>query len=417
MNSIQLLIGFIAVALQVIAVVFGVYQFGVSLFGFTRRSAQKYQAPKRRFAVLIPAHNEQRVIGSLLANLQKLDYPQELYDVFVIADNCVDDTAAVSRSYGVNVWERQSLTERGKGHAIRWMLKNLGNYSQRFDAIVMFDADNLVSANFLRVMNDHLCKGERVVQGYLDTKNPYDSWVSISMAISYWYTNRMWQLARRTLGLACALGGTGLCIDAALLQQIGWDGDTIAEDTEFGAKCVLAGINPVWSHEARVYDEKPVTIVASLRQRLRWMRGHFSCAEKYIWSLFRDGIKERSLAKVDAALYLFQPASFLLVFAASIFIVIQIGLFGRPDALVTAMNAVPNWVWYAANGAVLVEMLLAMVIDRVNWRGMLGIPLFPIFMLTWVPIIFFALITRHNQRWHHTVHTRAIPFQDMQRPH
>ncbi len=412
-----MLIGFIAIALQVVAIVFGLYQFGVSLFGFARRSGPRYHAPARRFAILIPAHNEQQVIGSLLANLQSLDYPRELYEVFVIADNCVDDTAALSRSCGVKVLERQSLTERGKGHAIRWMLKNLGNYPEKFDAIVMFDADNLVSANFLQVMNDHLCNGDRVVQGYLDTKNPYDSWVSISMAISYWYTNRMWQLARRRLGLACALGGTGLCIESMLLQQIGWDGNTIAEDTEFGAKCVLSGVNPVWSHVARVYDEKPVTLVASLRQRLRWMRGHFSCAEKYIWSLLRDGAKQRSLAKIDAALYLFQPASFLLVFAASIFIMIQIGLFGRPDPLMNVMNAVPNWIWYAGDAFIMVEMLLAMVIDRVNWRGLLGLPLFPLFMLTWVPIIFFALITRHNQRWHHTVHTRAIPFQDVQRPH
>ena len=224
------------ILLQSVTALFGAYQIVFSVFGLVYRPKRTGSAAQKRFAVLVAAHNEESVIGPLLENLKHLDYPDDMYDIYVIADNCSDGTADIARRHGVHVAERTTDTDRGKGYAIRWMLERLYHSPQPCDAVVMFDADNLVSPNFLQVMNDRLMDGKRVIQGYLDSKNPFDSWVSVSMAISYWYTNRMWQLSRRALGLSCALGGTGLCIDMQLLRQLGWDATGLAEDTEFGAK-------------------------------------------------------------------------------------------------------------------------------------------------------------------------------------
>jgi len=400
------------IAMQAVTGLIGLYQVVLSFFGLYNRKRPIRHTPAKRFAVLVAAHNEEAVIAPLLQNLKRMEYPADLFDIYVIADNCSDHTAHIAREHGVYAAERTSETDRGKGYAIRWMLDRLAEGDREYDAVVMFDADNLVATNFLRVMNDRLLDGKKVIQGYLDIKNPFDSWVSISMAISYWYTNRMWQLARYNLGLSCALGGTGLCIDMPLLQRLGWEATGLTEDVEFGARCVSIGIYPVWAHDARVFDEKPIALRASMRQRLRWMQGHFNCAQHYMLPLLAASLRERNLAKLDAAIYLFQPMRFLILFFTGFMLVFQAALPGS-SAIASATELLPTWFWAAVNIFVLLQMPLAMLIDRVNWKAYLGLPLFPFFMMTWFPVTSMALFTRNNRVWKHTVHSRAISFDDL----
>ena len=400
------------VVMQLITGLIGAYQVVLSVFGLFYRKRQIRFLPQKRFAVLVAAHNEEWVIGPLLDNLKRMEYPQELYDVYVIADNCTDRTATIARNTGARVEERFSESERGKGYAIRWMLDRLKETSAMYDAVVMFDADNLVATNFLRVMNDRLLEGHKVIQGYLDIKNPFDSWVSISMAISYWYTNRMWQLSRYHLKLSSALGGTGLCIDMALLLQLGWDATGLTEDVEFGAKCVTRGIYPVWAHDAKVYDEKPITLGASMRQRLRWMQGHFNCAQQYMAPLLAASVRERNLAKLDAAIYLFQPMRFLILFFTGVMVLFQVYV-PSTAAVSVVTELLPAWFWVAVNAFILLQLPLAMLLERVPWLAYLGLPLFPLFMFTWFPVTLMALFTRRNRVWQHTIHTRAIRLDDL----
>ncbi|PWI58359.1 glycosyltransferase family 2 protein [Sulfoacidibacillus thermotolerans] len=406
------LVDVFCIVIQIAAIGIGIYQLVISLFSLKLRKQKSYRTPEKSFAIVIPAHNEAKVLSPLIANLKDLDYPRNLYDIFVIADHCDDHTADVAQQAGAIVYERQTAQQRGKGYAIAWVLEQLKHHTRTYDAIVFFDADNLVSRNFLTVMNDKLLQGKQVIQGYLDSKNPFDSWVSVSMALSYWYTNRMWQLARKNLGLPCALGGTGLCIDQNLLQRLGWDATTLAEDTEFGAKCVTMGIIPEWAHEARVYDEKPLTLVASMRQRLRWMRGHFRCSERYTLPLFIQGVRERNLAKLDAALYLFQPTSFLIIFVAALMLLFQAhnGINGWVG---TVFSLIPPWIIWSLNILVILQMIVALALDGVSANALLAIPLFPIFTLTWIPVIVTALFTRKNSTWNHTIHTRAIQHHEL----
>src|SRR4051812_21265275 len=117
----------VLLAVQIMLALVGVYQFCLALFGFMKRKARKAHAPRKSFAVLVAAHNEEKVVGALIDNLKNLDYPKELYDIFVICDNCSDGTAAIARSHGVYACERSNPHLRGKGHAIEWMLKELWN--------------------------------------------------------------------------------------------------------------------------------------------------------------------------------------------------------------------------------------------------------------------------------------------------
>jgi len=391
----------------------GLYQIVLSFFGLWRREEKIIHAPSKKFAVLVAAHNEEDVIAPLVDNLLRLDYPKELFDLYVICDNCNDQTADIVRANGARAMERFDMENRGKGFAIEWMLDQLWAGDKRYDAVVMFDADNLASPNFLRVMNEKLCQGKKVIQGYLDIKNPMDSWVSVSLAIAYWFTNRMWQLARYNLGLSCALGGTGLCVDMALLQEIGWGATGLTEDLEFGVRCVERGIFPTWAHDAKVFDEKPIHLLPSMRQRLRWMQGHFNCASAHMMPLLVKSFRMRSLAMFDAALYLFQPMRFLMLFGTSFVLFVHIAW---PSLWNVSRftDLLPMNFWIIVNVLLFLQMPLAMYLEKANWRAYFGLLLFPIFSVTWFPVTFKAFFTRKNSVWAHTVHTRAIRLEELE---
>jgi cellulose synthase/poly-beta-1,6-N-acetylglucosamine synthase-like glycosyltransferase len=188
---------------------------------------------------------------------------------------------------------------------------------------------------------------------------------------------------------------------------MGWDATGLTEDLEFGVRCVARGIIPVWAHDAKVYDEKPLTILASFRQRLRWQQGHFNCAKQYMVPLAKGGIRERSMSKFDTAVYLFQPMRSLIVFLMSIMMFLVNFLIPMTGAPHPAQIIPPN-VWVVISAVLFLEMPLALLLERVNWRAYFGLILAPIFLWTWGPVTLYAYFTRNNRRWYHTVHRRSI---------
>ncbi|QQE80378.1 glycosyltransferase family 2 protein [Alicyclobacillus sp. SO9] len=393
--------------LEIFTGIIGVYQIIMSLFGIWHRREKIVHSANKSFAVIVPAHNEEVVVGPLIDSLVTQKYPKHLYDVHVIADHCTDHTEQVAARHGAMVHVRENQEQRGKGFAIEWMLDRLWETGKHYDAVVMFDADNLVAPDFLARMNDKLSEGHKVVQGYLGVKNAFDTWVSVSMGISYWFSNRMWQNARENLNLSSSLGGTGLCIDMDLLHEMGWGATGLTEDLEFGVRCVERGIIPVWAHDAKVYDEKPTSLLPSMRQRLRWMQGHFHCARKHMFPLIGSGIKERNFVKLDAGIYLFQPMRFLILFLTSLMMLLQLSV---PQSTMAShlTNLLPTQFWVAVNIFLYLQMPLALLLERVNWRAYFGLILLPFFLWTWGPVVFQAYFTKANRKWAHTVHKRSI---------
>lgn len=413
LSLIHTIINVLYVIMQVFTGTIGVYQIVMAMFGiWHRREAIRFQ-PKKRIAVVIPAHNEECVVGPLIDSLVEQDYPKHLFDIHVIADNCTDHTKEVAERHGAIAHVRKSEDKRAKGFAIEWMLERFQKMPKKYDAMVIFDADNLVAPDFLRVMNDKLCQGHKVIQGYLGVKNPFDTWVSVSMGISYWYSNRMWQNARQNLKLSCSLGGTGLCIDMPLLHEMGWGATGLTEDLEFGVRCVKRGIVPIWAHDAKVYDEKLTAILPSMRQRLRWMQGHFYCAKKHMFPLLKAGIMERSFIKFDAGVYLFQPMRFLILFLTSLMMLLQVS---TPHATVMShiTALLPTDFWVVVNVFLYLQMPLALFLERVNWKAYVGLIIVPFFLWTWGPVTLQAYFTKKNRKWAHTVHKRSIRLDQVQ---
>ena len=401
-------------AIQIIAAAIGVYQIALSMFGWYRKKERITRKPTKSFAVLVAAHNEEAVVGALVDNLLHMDYPRELFDIFVICDNCTDGTERIVRRYpGVHACVRNDPNRRGKGFAIEWMLKELWKQPRTYDAVVMFDADNLVATDFLTYMNEDLCNGYRVIQGYLDTKNPRDSWVSAANGITYWFCNRLWQLPRYNVRLSNFLGGTGMCFDAKLLRDMGWGATSLVEDLEFTVRCIQRGIYPKFNFDARVYDEKPITFRASARQRLRWMQGHFDVCRRYMMPLLWQGIKERSFVKIDAALYVFNAFVYLIGFLLTLTLWFDVMLPGEPH-LTSIYSKMPLGLSLTIVLYGYLQCPIAMLLEKVNWRLYLRLITFPIFFLSWWPIAFYAFFTQNNKTWSHTKHTRVIRLEEVQ---
>lgn len=399
-------------ATQIVLALIGGYQLFLACFGWFRKKPKAQFEPQKSFAILVAAHNEEQVVGALIENLKNLNYPRHLYDIMVICDNCSDRTAEISREHGVFAFERHNPGLRGKGFAIEWMLKELWKLPRTYDAVVMFDADNLVDPDYLLHMNNDLCSGARVIQAYLDTKNPHDSWVTAAYAVTYWFCNRLWQLPRTNLGLANFLGGTGMCFETNLLKEMGWGATSLVEDLEFTMRCVQRGINPVFNYDAKVYDEKPLSFKASARQRLRWMQGHFDVARRYFFPLFWQGLKEGNWAKIDTAVYALNVYNLFVGSILSIVLWLDHYLPGTPY-LTSVYEQAPFWFALLTIANVL-QFPLALVIEKAPLKIYKSLITYPIFLLSWWPITFYAFFTQNNKQWSHTEHTRVIRLEDVQ---
>lgn len=306
--------------LEVISAVLGawlmvmlVYQLYLTIFGF-RRATKDYadHAPQSRFLVLVPAHNEEAVIGDIIDNLNGMDYPRELYDFYIIADNCTDKTAQVARDRGAKVIITQKDgpdAPTGKPIALRKALESLGDYENRYDLMMIFDADNLMDRNMFREVNSQYLDKDKpdFIQCYLGAKNKKGV-VAWFYYTSYTITNRFFQLAKHRRGLNCSIGGTGYAMSTAYLRQRGgWTTMSLTEDFEIQVEATLEGKRILWNHNTRVYDEKPTRLRASMRQKLRWGQGHwFVCLRntgKVFRSLFQRKISLREFISVFTYMY------------------------------------------------------------------------------------------------------------------
>ena len=260
------------------------YYIYLSVFGF-RRNTRSYapQAPQARFLILVPAHNEAAVIADMVHNLASLDYPSELYDFYIIADNCTDDTAQIARSLGAKVIETRKESKNaptGKPVALKKALEHLPDYAERYDLLMIFDADNLMDRSILREVNSQYISEERpeIIQCYLGSKNQ-KGLVALFYHVTYTITNRFMNLAKYRLGLNVSVGGTGFAIQTAYLKRRGgWTTMSLTEDFEMQVDVTINGGRILWNHNVRIYDEKPTNFIASFRQRVRWSQGHWFVA-------------------------------------------------------------------------------------------------------------------------------------------
>ena len=393
-------------ALIWIITIYWLYQIVVSFCSLIKLKDKKLLINKNhKFMAIIPAHNEENVIKNLIDSLKAQDYPKDLYDIYVIADNCSDATAEIAKEAGAIVYKRFDELNKTKGAALNWFLHQKIEEDADYDAFCVFDADNIFYKNFIKNMNKKLCQGEEIVQGYRDIKNPTDSWVSAGYAIFYWMMNRFYHLARYNLGLSPLINGTGFMVKFDVIKPDGWQTVTLTEDIEFSLINIAKGRKLGWSTDAIVYDEQPVKFSQSWSQRSRWTVGHLQCMKEYTKDL-ANGVKEhRTLMNFDGLLYMFGIPMMILTFG-----LLAVNTLLYMGAEMTLADLISNYARYLIATFILpvITSTAIMALDKRKIKPMLvGILCYPLFLGSWILINIKCLI-KPETKWEKIEHVRDI---------
>ena len=362
---------------------------------------------------IIPAHNEQEVIGNLIESLKNQNYNKELYDIYVIADNCTDNTARVARNLGAIVYERYDENKKTKGYALDWFLQQKIKEDAPYDAICVFDADNIVDKNFIKAMNKKLCQGEDVVQGYRDIKNPSDNWITSGYALFYWTNHRFYHLARYNLGLSPMLNGTGFMVNFNIIKENnGWKTVTLTEDIEFSLQRILKGKRLGWATDAIVYDEQPTGFKQSWSQRSRWTVGHMQCIKEYTGKLAESAKEKKSMVTIDGLLYIVGSTP---MFILTILLLLSNFVLYAGEGM-TQLELISNLLMYLVPTFVLPSATAAFVmfLDGKPIKPMIkGFFTYPLFMGSWI-IINIKCLFKRETTWEKINHNRSIKIDDVE---
>lgn len=400
------------------------YQGVFMLIGFLRRrDTARYDAPESSvlhpYAALISARNESAVIGELIASLKAQNYPRELLDIYVIADNCTDDTAKQARQAGAHVFERFNTRLLGKGYALDELFSQLqaAGLTEKYAGYFIFDADNLVDPDFVRQMNNTFCSGKyAAITCYRNSKNFGANWISAGYSLWFLREARFLNYPRSILGSNCTVSGTGYLISADVIRENGgWPFHLMTEDLQFSADCTIGGKRIGYCDKAVIYDEQPTSFRQSWDQRVRWTKGFYQVAWRYAPQLIpgigRGG--KHALSCYDI-LMIVAPGSLLTVTLVLVNGFLLLAGLMQPDAVVStllptqikllAVNAALSYLGFAAMG--LITVLCEWDSIQATRRQKLGYVLtFPLFMFTYVPIAVAAL--RRKVEWKHIQHHRC----------
>ena len=261
--------------------------------------------PALRFDFVVPAHNESLGIAATVRSLRAVDYPQELFRVVVVADNCTDDTAELARMEGAVVLERWSDALKGKGYALASGFERC--LRDGADAVVVVDADSLVSRNLLSAFAARLAAGSVAVQAHYGVQNPTASWRTRLMRIALAMFHQVRSLGRERLKVSCGLRGNGMCFRTALLREVPHDAYSVVEDLEYGIRLGRRGFRVAYAFEAEVLGEMVSGEAASRSQRLRWEEGRSQMRRQHGWPLLRDAVAQRSGLLLDLAMDVLVP--------------------------------------------------------------------------------------------------------------
>ncbi|WP_304507352.1 glycosyltransferase family 2 protein [Anaerotignum sp.] len=383
----------IGVLLKLISLYFG----GIACFAFKKEIQYPSAKKMRRFAVITAARNEESVIGDFVESIQKQNYPYELFDVFVIPNNCTDNTERAAKAYGAEIIHCP-FPVKCKGDALHQALMQL--QKKGYDAFCVFDSDNIVKSDFLLKMNDAFDAGAKVAKGRQLASNPHASWVSGCYNLYFNLFHLFFNKARGACGLSAKLVGTGFAVDKDTLKKLGgWNTITIAEDAEFSAQCALLGERVWWVPDAITYDEQPTSFRVSLLQRRRWCSGIMQVGKLHLKNLVKRLRKPNRAYAADFSMFLMSAF-------AQAFSIIPLSLTFMA-AVLDGKEGIFNFIQvmglyfmlYYIIMCVLAALLTIYQEKRSIPREMYGaIFLFPIFMISWIPLQVISLF-RETSNW------------------
>ena len=278
----------------------------------------------KRFAIIIPAYNEELLIERLLKSLLEINYDTSLRQIIVVADNCNDRTAQISTNYPVKVLKRKDRSRLGKGYALNWAFEKLK--FDEYDAVLIIDADNTVNTEILLELNRLLNKGEMAIQCCNNVGNREDSWITELLYVSRTVSNKLYHYSKYKLGLSSYLMGNGICLTTELIRLVGWKAFTQGEDWEYTAELIRRKIKIAFAVKAKVFHQESKNLKQARSQRLRWASGKFMIIKKLGIPIFFSAIKNREWMMLDSVIPIIFPNFSLNVNLLILAVIICLGL-------------------------------------------------------------------------------------------
>lgn len=410
----------------IVGLVFSVcflYQVVFFFIGLIRGQVKIPPAKKQHtYAFFIAAHNEEAVIANLVKSIKDQDYPSELIDVFVVADACTDNTAQAAREAGAIVYERNDLSRKGKSWVMDYGFDRiLREYPGKHEAFFIFDADNLLSRDYVTIMNDAFDQGYLALTSYRNSKNFGSSWISSAYATWFIREARYLNNARMICHTSCAVSGSGYLVSAKLIEGMkGWDFHTLTEDIQFSTFCAIHGVRIGYA-PAEFFDEQPVTLKASIKQRMRWTKGFYQVLFTYGRHMFKSIGKFHRFAAYDM-LMVVGPAMLLTLMCLLVnvtFIAVgslSHGFLATDAEIEMAIGSVIMMFAYMY-GTFFVMGLSTTITEWKHihcpqkWRIFTNLFTFPLFMFTYVPLTVAALFLKVD--WVPTPHDVSVTLDEV----
>ena len=386
--------------------IYGLYYAITGIFAFAKpKEEKKITDKKHKFSIIIAARNEEKVIGNLIDSLKKQNYDKKLYDINVIINNSDDNTLKVSKKHGANAIECE-VPVKSKGEVLRYVFKKFKN--KDFDAYIVFDADNVVHPDFLLNMNKSLNSGFKVAQGFRDSKNYQDNWISGSYTLFYYLQNFFFNLSRKKLHSSASINGTGFMVKKDFIEELDFNPVTLTEDVELTTVCAINNQRVDFVKDAITYDEQPTSFRVSLTQRLRWSKGNLQCWKHYHHRLFKTYLKHHNLAAVD--MYLNNLAAVVQVLSVIVVVLGFIEKVMTTKVVFSVVGIIGFLVSYI--GTVLVSMFVTIYNKKSVTAMASSLILFTLFMLTWVPINVVSIFKK-TVNWKHIGHDKSVSIDDI----
>ena len=305
-STVGLMLEVLLLVLCVPVVTWGGYLGFLALLSVPPKAPAVPNPPTLKFDFVVPAHNESVGIVQTVTSLKAVDYPKELFRVVVVADNCSDDTAERARGAGAVVLERQNAELRGKGYALEHAFKQVLSDGVS-DAVVVVDADTVVSSNLLHAFGARLTAGSVAVQAHYGVQNPNASWRTRLMRIALSMFHQVRSIGRERLKVSAGLRGNGMCFRMSLLREVPHDAYSLVEDLEYGIKLGRRGFRVAYAWDADVLGEMVSGEAASRSQRKRWEEGRAQMLKLAGWPLLRDALAQKSGLLFDLSMDVLVP--------------------------------------------------------------------------------------------------------------
>lgn len=376
------------------------YQFFYLFVGLLK-GEQKFKAVREhKFAAVISARNERDVIGQLISSIKSQNYPKDKLDIFVIADNCTDDTAQVAREAGAIVYERFNKVQVGKGYALDWLFKIIDRDHKEagYEGYMIFDADNILDVNYVAEMNKVFDNGYDILTSYRNSKNFDSNWISAAYSLWFLREARYLNNSRMQLGTSCAISGTGFLVGANVIEENGgWIHHLLTEDIEFTCDSVSKGMKIGYASKAVLYDEQPTKFSQSYTQRLRWAKGFYQVFANYGGKLLK-GVLKGSFSCLDMFMTV-MPAMLLTLLSVLINVVaIPVAIAAdAPETAILVQALIQTLVNFYGLFFILGLLTAITEWDQIHcvwYKKVLYLFTFPIFMLSYVPIAIIALFKK-----------------------